>query len=49
MRKLIDVRYPIYGESDLTIESYDAPHDRIVSDITGALTRRLDEGHEVAP
>jgi shikimate kinase len=49
MRKLIDVRYPIYGESDLTIESYDAPHDRIVSDITGALTRWLDEGREVAP
>jgi shikimate kinase len=49
MRKLIATRYPVYGEADMTIESYDAPHDRIVADITSALTKWLDEGRGESP
>jgi hypothetical protein len=27
MRKLIEVRYPIYAEADLTVDSIDGPHE----------------------
>ena len=33
MRKLIETRYPVYAEADLTVESRDEPHDVIVSEI----------------
>jgi shikimate kinase / 3-dehydroquinate synthase len=33
MRKLIESRYPVYAEADLTVESRDEPHDVIVSEI----------------
>ena len=39
MRKLIEVRYPVYAEADLTIESRDAPHEQIVNEIMSALVR----------
>lgn len=37
MRKLMDARYPIYAQADLTVESHEAPHDRVVADVIGAL------------
>lgn len=37
MRELMQARYPIYAEADLTVESRDTPHDSIVSDIIAAL------------
>jgi shikimate kinase / 3-dehydroquinate synthase len=33
MRKLMETRYPIYAEADLTVESRDEPHDVIVTEI----------------
>ena len=30
MRKLIEARYPIYAEADMTVESRDEPHDLAV-------------------
>ena len=33
MRKLMEARYPVYAEADLTVESRDEPHDVIVSEI----------------
>jgi shikimate kinase len=39
MRKLMEARYPVYAESDLTIESRDVPHDSIVTEIVEALSR----------
>ena len=33
MQKLMDVRYPIYAQADITVESRDVPHDVIVSEI----------------
>jgi shikimate kinase len=41
LRKLIEERYPTYALADLTIESRDVPHDRIVDEIIGALAARL--------
>ena len=37
LRRLIDVRYPIYGEADVTVESRDVPHDAIVEEIIAGL------------
>jgi shikimate kinase len=41
LRKLIEERYPTYALADLTVESRDVPHDRIVDEIIGALAARL--------
>jgi shikimate kinase len=42
MRKLIDVRHPIYAQADLTVESHEVPHERVVAEIVRALSRWLD-------
>ncbi|WP_112661714.1 shikimate kinase [Microvirga flavescens] len=38
MRKLMDERHPVYATADLTVDSHEAPHDRVVLDIIDALT-----------
>jgi shikimate kinase len=42
MRRLMEIRHPIYAKADMTIESYEAPHDRIVADLVAALNAWLD-------
>jgi shikimate kinase len=37
MRQLIEARYPVYAEADITIESRDVPHEVIVDDIMAIL------------
>lgn len=37
MRKLMDERYPIYAQADITVESRDVAHDIIVTDVIDAL------------
>ena len=37
MRKLIEIRYPIYAEADLVVESRDVTHDVVVNEIVAAL------------
>lgn len=39
MRRLMDERYPVYAEADITIESRDAPHEGIVAEIVETLAR----------
>lgn len=41
MRDLMEKRYPIYAEADLTVESRDVPHDVIVNEIIAALKAKL--------
>jgi shikimate kinase len=41
LRKLIDVRYPIYAQADLTVQSREVPHDKIVDEILIALAGHL--------
>ena len=36
MRQLMDVRYPVYAQADLTVESHEAPHDRVVQSRSSA-------------
>lgn len=37
MRNLMVVRDPVYALADLTVESRDVPHDRVVADVVAAL------------
>jgi shikimate kinase len=47
MRELIDLRYPVYGLADLTVQSREVPHDRVVEDAVNALDAylSLETGH----
>jgi shikimate kinase len=41
IRELMDARYPVYAEADVTVMSRDVPHDVIVNEIVAALAERL--------
>ena len=41
MKKLMEERYPIYAEADVTVESRDVPHDVIVGAVIDALAAKL--------
>jgi shikimate kinase len=41
MQKLIDQRYPLYAEADLTVETGTGPHNAAVADIVNALRAHL--------
>jgi len=42
MKKLMEERYPIYEEADVTVESRDVPHDVIVGAVIDAVAGKLD-------
>lgn len=44
MRGLIEARHPTYALADLTIESHEGPHDRVVQDVLGAVHGHLLDG-----
>ena len=44
MRDLMQERYPIYAEADITVESRDVPHELIVVDTVGGARRWLERG-----
>ena len=37
LRELIEERYPIYGEADITVQSQDGPHEETVGEVIAAL------------
>ena len=41
MRRLMEVRYPIYAEADLTVDSANGPHNAAVADVLAALKAQL--------
>lgn len=41
MRRLIDERYPVYAEADLTIHSHDQPHEVVVEEVVAAIAAHL--------
>ncbi len=43
MRRLMEERYPLYAEADITVASREAPHQVIVNDIIRALADKLEE------
>lgn len=43
LQRLIDVRYPVYAEADIVVESVEGPHEAVVERIIEALERRRAE------
>jgi shikimate kinase len=41
LRALMAERYPVYAQADITIQSREVPHDKIVDEIVGALAQQL--------
>jgi len=41
MRALIEARYPVYAEADITVESKDEPHEVIMCELLQRLSERL--------
>jgi shikimate kinase len=42
MRRLIEIRHPVYATADLTVQSHEAPHERIVNEIMSSLSAFLE-------
>jgi shikimate kinase len=42
MRRLIEIRHPVYATADITVESHEAPHERIVNEIMRSLSAFLE-------
>lgn len=42
LNRLIEERYPVYAEADITLQSRDVPHEVIVDEIIAAVTEQLD-------
>jgi shikimate kinase len=49
MRRLIEIRHPVYATADLTVESHEAPHERIVNDIMRSLSAFLEAREGASP
>jgi len=45
LRELMEARYPIYAEAELTVQSRELPHERIVDEIVTALAQHLGHNH----
>jgi len=45
--RLMDLRYPVYAEADITVPSGEGPHESVVEAIVAALGRRL--GRAIPP
>ncbi len=37
MRRLMELRHPVYATADITIDSHEAPHDKVVTELVKAL------------
>lgn len=41
LRRLMDVRYPVYAGADIVVQSRDVPHEVIVNELVAALAAKL--------
>lgn len=48
LRRLMDERYPIYSQADVTVQSREVAHEKIVEEMIPALLDRLGIGATVA-
>lgn len=49
MRDLMEKRYPVYANANLTVDTHDAPHQTIVEDIVACLRLYLEQPAASAP
>lgn len=45
LQRLIEERYPVYAEADLTLQSRDVPHEVIVEEIIAAIADHFNDAH----
>lgn len=45
LKALIEERYPVYAEADLTVHSRDVPHEAVVEEIMSALVDKVRSAH----
>lgn len=43
IRRLMDERYPVYAQADVTVHSKDVPHETVVDEIIDAVSAYLDQ------
>jgi shikimate kinase len=43
LRRLVDIRYPVYAEADITVLSRDVPHEQMVDAVLAALDAWLEK------
>ncbi|MEN6541167.1 shikimate kinase [Parvibaculum sp.] len=48
MERLMAVRYPVYAQADLTVESVEGPHDSVVEDVVARIETFRDKAKEAA-
>lgn len=44
LRRLIDTRYPVYGQADLVVDSVDGPHEAVVERVLDTVAGHLSKG-----
>ena len=49
MRRLMDIRYPVYAQADVTVMSHEAPHDRVVNEIIKLLSAWVETRQGATP
>jgi shikimate kinase len=49
LRELIDLRYPTYALADLTVQSRDVVHEKIVDEMVGVLAKHLGFAQSAVP
>jgi shikimate kinase len=49
LKRLIEERYPIYAEADITVESREVPHDTIVDEIISGLRAQMQRAEAGQP
>src|SRR5918997_3514320 len=42
MRRLMETRHPVYATADLTVDSHETPHDKVVAEVVKTLSAWLD-------
>ncbi|MDF2688336.1 MAG: shikimate kinase [Microvirga sp.] len=46
MRRLMEQRHPVYATADITVDSHEAPHDKVVAELIKALRDWFEHGQQ---
>ncbi|MCC2652653.1 MAG: shikimate kinase [Microvirga sp.] len=46
MRRLMEQRHPVYATADITVDSHEAPHDKVVTELIKALRDWFEHGQQ---
>jgi shikimate kinase len=49
MRRLMELRHPVYATADITVDSHEAPHDKVVTELVKALRDWFEHDKQESP